>query len=138
MACSCSATLTRGTFSKPCSNSILSRSFFMFLVQRSQRCCLRKENQSSSSVRFQVLTAANMKLRIFWDVAYCRVLNWMSTPVSIIRAMMDAAPIYETSVDNKLRTRQYIPEDYELQNSPNHVCGLGCSSTNFQNVVPLN
>jgi hypothetical protein len=44
----------------------------------------------------------------------------MSTDVSevraasIIRAMMEAARTSETSVDIQLRTRQYIPEDYEL------------------------
>jgi hypothetical protein len=35
-------------------------------------------------LRFQVLKAASMKLRIFWE--YCRVLNWMWTDVSEIRA----------------------------------------------------
>jgi hypothetical protein len=36
--------------------------------------------------------------------------------VSIIRAlMMEAARTSETSVDIQLRTRQYIPEDSELQ-----------------------
>jgi hypothetical protein len=41
----------------------------------------------------------------------------MSTDVSssIIRAMMEAARTSETSVDIQLRTRQYIPEDSELQ-----------------------
>jgi hypothetical protein len=37
---------------------------------------------------------------------------------SIIRAMMEAARTSETSVDIQLRTRQYIPEDSELQNVP--------------------
>jgi hypothetical protein len=51
---------------------------------------------------------------------YCRVLNWMSTDVSevratcIIRTIMEAARISETSVDFQLRTRRYIPEDSEL------------------------
>jgi hypothetical protein len=50
----------------------------------------------------------------------------MSTDVSevhaasIIRAMitlmMETARTTETSVDIQLRTRQYIPEDFELQN----------------------
>jgi hypothetical protein len=34
---------------------------------------------------------------------------------SIIRAIMEAARASETSVDIQLRTRQYIPEDYELR-----------------------
>jgi hypothetical protein len=33
---------------------------------------------------------------------------------SIIRAMVEAARTSETSVDNQLRTGQYIPEDSEL------------------------
>jgi hypothetical protein len=46
----------------------------------------------------------------------------MSTDVSEVRSasiiialMMEAARISETSVDIQLRTRQYIPEDSELQ-----------------------
>jgi hypothetical protein len=55
---------------------------------------------------------------------YFRVLNWMSTHVSKVRAasiirtmalMMEAARTSETSVDIQLRTRQHIPEDSELQ-----------------------
>jgi hypothetical protein len=44
----------------------------------------------------------------------------MSTYVSEVRAapiialMMEAARTSETSADNQLRTRQYIPDDYEL------------------------
>jgi hypothetical protein len=34
--------------------------------------------------------------------------------VSLIALMMEAARTSETSVDNQLRTRQYIPEDSEL------------------------
>jgi hypothetical protein len=48
-------------------------------------------------VRFQVLTAASMKLRfVFWDV--------------FVALMMEAARTSETSVDNYF-TWQYIPED---------------------------
>jgi hypothetical protein len=52
---------------------------------------------------------------------YCRVLNWMSTDVSEVRAasiamMWEAAcsPTSVTSGDIQLRTRQYTPEDSEL------------------------
>jgi hypothetical protein len=45
---------------------------------------------------------------------YCRVPNWMSTEVSEVRMMMESARTSETSVDIKLGTRQYIPEDSEL------------------------
>jgi hypothetical protein len=39
---------------------------------------------------------------------YCRVINWISTDVSEVRAAS------EISVDMQLITRQYIPEDSEL------------------------
>jgi hypothetical protein len=58
------------------------------------------EADKINNVRFQVLTAASMKLRIFWNIAL----------------MMEAARTSVTSVDIQLRTRQYIPEDPELQN----------------------
>jgi hypothetical protein len=51
---------------------------------------------------------------------YHRVLNWMSTGVSevraasIIRAISGAERTSETSVNIQLRTRRYIPEDSEL------------------------
>jgi hypothetical protein len=43
----------------------------------------------------------------------------MSTDVSVVRVtsiarIMEAARTSETSVDIQLRTRQYIPEDFEL------------------------
>jgi hypothetical protein len=44
-----------------------------------------------------------MKLRIFWDIL----------PITVL--MMEAARNTETSADIQLRTRQYIPEDSELQ-----------------------
>jgi hypothetical protein len=46
---------------------------------------------------------------------YCRVLNWMSTDVSEVRAasIIRVARISKTSVDIQL-TRQYIPEGFEL------------------------
>jgi hypothetical protein len=37
-------------------------------------------------------------------------------PSSLIALIMEAACTSETSLDIQLRTRQYIPEDYELQN----------------------
>jgi hypothetical protein len=53
---------------------------------------------------------------------YCRVLNWLSTDVSEVRAadinralFIDGARTTETSTDKQLRTRQYIPEDSGLQ-----------------------
>jgi hypothetical protein len=46
-------------------------------------------------MRFQGLTAASMKFRVFWD---------------IIALMMEAARTSETSVDIDLTMRQYILE----------------------------
>jgi hypothetical protein len=75
-----------------------------------------------------------MKLRIFWDVLPCSLLNvdrrFRGSAASIIRAMnaasiitlmMKAARTSETSVDIQLRTRQYIPED--LVNDMSIKCG---------------
>jgi hypothetical protein len=51
----------------------------------------------------------------------------MSTDVSEVRAasiialMLGAARTSETSVDIQLRTRQYIPEDSELQRKTYHL-----------------
>jgi hypothetical protein len=45
---------------------------------------------------------------------YCRVINWMSTDVSEVRAAPIIRAMSETSVDIQLITRQYIPEDSEL------------------------
>jgi hypothetical protein len=52
---------------------------------------------------------------------YGRILNWISTDVSevraasIIKAMSETGRTSETSVDIQLRMRQYIPEDSKLQ-----------------------
>jgi len=71
-------------------------------------------------VRFQVLTAASMKFRVFWDVAPC-------SHVEVDRRfrgayclhhqgalMMEAVRTSETSVNFNLTTRRYIPEDSKL------------------------
>jgi hypothetical protein len=69
-------------------------------------------------VSFQVLTPASMKLRIFWDVL-----------AFIIRAMMmQAERISETSVKIQLRTRQYIPEDSELNMEYHYKNCIFCPS----------
>jgi hypothetical protein len=60
--------------------------------------------------------AASMKLRIFWDVLPCSSLD-------VVALMMEAARTSVTSVDIQLRTRQYIPEDSELNRQT--VCTLG-------------
>jgi hypothetical protein len=62
---------------------------------------------ASLLVRFQVLTAANMKFRIvFWDVLPCKII----VDRRFRGTMMEAARASETSVDNYF-TRLYNPED---------------------------
>jgi hypothetical protein len=83
-------------------------------------------------VRFQVLTAAGMKMTAFWDIAPCHhsflmieVVSTSKTSVDfyetirhffprvvIIRAMMEALRTSETPVYFSETTRRYIPEGY--------------------------
>jgi hypothetical protein len=78
-------------------------------------------------LRHQTMRRWGTLVTTFWDSPltwssessgmYCRVLNWMSTDVSEVRAialMMEAARPTDPSDNNQLRTRQYIPEDSEL------------------------
>jgi hypothetical protein len=66
-------------------------------------------------MRFQVLTAASMKFRVFRDILPCSQIDvdrrfrgeWLDL-------MMEVAHTTETSVDIDLTTRQYIPEKSEL------------------------
>jgi hypothetical protein len=58
-------------------------------------------------VRFQVLMAASMKFRVFWDVVSC-------SHVGVERAsalMMEAVRISEMLVNFNMTTWHYIPED---------------------------
>jgi hypothetical protein len=84
------------------------------------------------SVRFQVLTTASMKFRVFWDVAPCslfrtdvsevRTASIISAMVeAVIALMMEAVRTCETSVHTAETTRHYIPADSKLQN-----CWLIC------------
>jgi hypothetical protein len=70
-------------------------------------------------MRFQVLTAASMKMVVFWVVASCGLLE----VTSIIRAlMMDAAITTETSLNFYQTPRRNIPEDSHTPNLINvHV-----------------
>jgi hypothetical protein len=71
-------------------------------------------------VRFQVLTAASMKIRAFWNVAPCSLLGVCRRfrGASIIRAMivlmMEAVRTSEPSVYSNETTRRYIPEGSHL------------------------
>jgi hypothetical protein len=73
---------------------------------------------SNPQMRFQVLTAASIKLTVFWDVAPC-------SPVETDRRfrgayclwaalMMEAVSTSETSVNFYETTRSNIPEDSHL------------------------
>jgi hypothetical protein len=69
-----------------------------------------------------------MKFRVFWDVLACSQLD-VDRPA--IALMIEAARTSETSVDIKLRTlrtRQYIPEDSELQQINTHESFFYCTS----------
>jgi hypothetical protein len=76
------------------------------------------------SVRFQVLTAASMQFRDFCDVLPCSQIDvdrrfrgaWCLHHQDDEGAlMMKEARTSETSVEIYLTTRQYIPDDSELQ-----------------------
>jgi hypothetical protein len=57
--------------------------------------------------RFQVLTAASMKMTVIWVVVPCR---------AIIGLMMEVAGTSETSVNFYQTTRRNIPEVSHLHN----------------------
>jgi hypothetical protein len=63
-------------------------------------------------VIFQVLTAANVKMRAFWDMVPCSlgVDRRFRSAYSIITLMMET----ETSVYPKVTTRLYIAEGSQL------------------------
>jgi hypothetical protein len=69
-------------------------------------------------MRFQVLTAASMKFRVFWDVVPCSLVEvdrsfWGTC--FIIALMIEAVHTSETSVNLNVTTRHYIPEDSKLK-----------------------
>jgi hypothetical protein len=76
---------------------------------------------SNYDVRFQAVTAASMKFRVFWDVAPCSQVDvnrrfrgaYCLHPQ--IALMMEAVRISEKSININLTTRRYIPEDSKLQ-----------------------
>jgi hypothetical protein len=68
---------------------------------------------TNNSLRFQVLTAASMKITAFWDVASCSIVEVpdVSGVYTVsINAMMMAARASETLVYFNKITRRYIPE----------------------------
>jgi hypothetical protein len=71
-------------------------------------------------VRFQVLTAASMRMTVFWDVAQGSLIDVLevlaaSISASIIALMMMAASTFETSVNFYQTTQRNIPEDSHPQ-----------------------
>jgi hypothetical protein len=69
-------------------------------------------------MRFQVLTAASMKAKAFWDIELCSLVEVDVSEVltaSIIRAMMmKVVCTSETSVYFNETTRPYITESCHL------------------------
>jgi hypothetical protein len=72
-------------------------------------------------VRFQVLTAASMKMAVFWVVAPCGLVGVYRRFRSAIALMIEAASTSETSVNFSQTTRRNNPEDSHLHTySLNH------------------
>jgi hypothetical protein len=73
-------------------------------------------------VRFQVLTAASMKMTAIWDVAPCSPLNWTDVSeartASNIWVMLQAVRSSVTLVYFKKTTRCYIPDGCNHLNTP--------------------
>jgi hypothetical protein len=74
-------------------------------------------------VRFQVLTAASMKMAVFWVVAQCSLVEvyrlftgacCLHHQYSFIALMMEAANTSETSANFYQTTRRNNPEDSHL------------------------
>jgi hypothetical protein len=63
-------------------------------------------------MRFQVLTAASMKMTVFWDFAPCSLVEIDRRFRGAL--MMEAASTSETSVNFYETTRRNIPEDRHL------------------------
>jgi hypothetical protein len=69
-------------------------------------------------LRFQVLTAASMKFRVFWDVLPCSEVDvdrCFRGKYCLHHLGDEAVCTSETSVNIYLTTRQYIPENSKLQ-----------------------
>jgi hypothetical protein len=107
-----------------CILNIIHMNFVLQQIKSSPSCSLLRPIPvdwiTSHLVRFQVLTAASMKFRVFWDVG--RVVTLKLTDVSevstdFIALMMEAIRISETSVNFNVTTWHYIPGDSKLHTS---------------------
>jgi hypothetical protein len=69
-------------------------------------------------VRFQVFTAASMKMAAFWDVAPCslvEVYRRFRRACYPIIALLEAASTSETSLNFYQTKWRYIPKDSQVQ-----------------------
>jgi hypothetical protein len=66
-----------------------------------------KEKKNCNKVRVQILTAASIKMAVFWEVAPCSLVE--------VYLMMEAASTSETSVNFYQATRRNIAEDSHVQ-----------------------
>jgi hypothetical protein len=68
-------------------------------------------------VGFEVLTAVNTKMAVFWVAAPCSLID----VYQLIALMMEAASTSETLDNLYQTTRRYNPEDSHLQMNPVHI-----------------
>jgi hypothetical protein len=73
-----------------------------------------KYKLSINVVRFHVITAAIIKMRVFWDIAPCSLDDLDRRFRQFIVLMMQVVRISETSVCFNETTRRYIPENCHL------------------------
>jgi hypothetical protein len=64
-------------------------------------------------VRLEVLTAARMKMTVFWNVALCSLVEVYRLLRGALK--METASTYETSINFYQTTLRNIPEDGHLQ-----------------------
>jgi hypothetical protein len=100
-----------------------------------------KRESEETCVRFQVLTAASIKMTTFWDIVTCSLvevvwrfrgtycLHHQVDSVSFIALMMEAVRISKTSVYFNETTQRHIPEGCHLQRNYVFVC-------NYDDVFP--
>jgi hypothetical protein len=65
------------------------------------------------NVRFQVLTAATMKVTVFWDIAPCSLVQ-IDRRFKGVSLMMELVSLSETSANFHETTRRNIPEYCQL------------------------
>jgi hypothetical protein len=73
--------------------------------------CQKETIQAELLVRYQVLTAASVKVTVFWDIAPCSLVEIdRRFRRTIALMMMEAESISEESVYLYEITRRYIPK----------------------------